>query len=100
MVKNLFCIQDPVGMTVFTFTVTSSGYFDPKGSTITFSTGESNGQTYLQQKANAPGGNPLAPPIAEITWEEQAQNLSNAVGGSYICQTSIWDDIAGTDGAC
>lgn len=89
-----------VTSTSFKFTVTSNNYFDPRGSTITFSTGQSGGNIYLQQKANAPGGNPLAPPIAEITWEGQAQKLSNGVGGSYICYTSIWDEIAGTVGAC
>jgi RHS repeat-associated protein len=89
-----------VTSTSFTFTVTSNGYFDNKGSTITFSTGEQNGQVYLQQHANAPGETPLVTPIAQDTWEEQAQNLSNTLHGSYICQTSILDMIAGTVGDC
>jgi hypothetical protein len=90
--------------TSFTFDVVSKGYFDPPGSTITFSTHESHGEVYLQQHAVADGAgiasNIIGPELAEITWESQAANLSRNRNGTYICQTSIWDEISGTVGAC
>jgi hypothetical protein len=40
-----------VSDTSFTFTVIGDGYFDAKGATITFSTCETGGATYLEQTA-------------------------------------------------
>ena len=76
-----------VTSTSFTFTVASHGYFDAPGATILFSIYEKSGNDYLQQTANAPNTNGLegilAPIIANVDWQKQASNLSNAVGGDY-----------------
>ena len=74
-----------VTKTSFTFEVVSSGYFDPVGSTITFSTHDRNGQIVLRESANAPRANPLinvvAPSLAADTWGTLGDNLSAATGG-------------------
>lgn len=69
--------------TSFTFTVCSSGYFDPPGSTITFSLTQNHGELYLHQKAQAPSSwffDLIAPQIAQLTWRDQATNLQNYLG--------------------
>lgn len=69
-----------VSPTSFTFTVSSGGYFDPKGSTITFSTISEKGMTYLQEHADAPQLNPfnnlMAPEFAKSTWSGLADNIN------------------------
>ena len=78
-------VDDVTDLTI-AFTVVGKGYFDPVGSQITFSTYNaigSNGQcdTFLQQYGNAPDANPLsnliAPRLAGVSWNQQAQNLFN-----------------------
>ncbi len=68
--------------TAFTFT-TLEGHFDTPGSTITFTIYEdTNGNIHLEHYGKAiPSKEPssiylLAPYIAKITWDEQADNLS------------------------
>jgi hypothetical protein len=77
-----------VTSTSFTFTVSKNGYFDPKGSQITFSTFESHGDDYLEQTANAPKAsgifNAIGPTFANYDWQVQAANLSSAVDGNYF----------------
>jgi len=92
-----------VTSTSLKFTVTSKGYFDPPGSTISFSTSESGGQVYLQQTANAPDAgtlsNVVAPPVAKNTWANQASNLQNAVlGGSTCNDNAFWQVVSGITG--
>ncbi len=76
-----------------TFTVTSNHYFDPAGSTITFSTSQSNGNVYLSQTANAPGAgtlsNLIAPTLAAETWQNQASNLTYSMAGVGTCHENI-----------
>jgi hypothetical protein len=64
-----------------TFTVISKGYFDDRGSTITFSTFVRHGDLYLSQTARstaAPIINFGAPPGAWLMWQYQADNLRGA----------------------
>jgi hypothetical protein len=87
-----------VTSTSFTFKVTSTHYFDPKGSTITFSTSESDGEDYLHQYGNAPEAgtksNLSSPTVAAETWMTQASNLSDALAGSPdYCHQSLADTI-------
>lgn len=63
------------------FTVTSNGYFDPPGSSITFSTFSRNGFVYLQQEASVSQANlrvaaGVDAGLAFNTWSQQAANLS------------------------
>jgi len=88
---------DNVTATSFTFKVTSKGYFDPPGSTITFSTGEHDGQTYLEQTASAPDAgtlsNVMAPPVATQTWTDQASNLESAMAGGSTCNDNAAESV-------
>jgi len=66
------------------FTVVSDGYFDPKGSQVTFSTRTENGKIILTQTASAQ--NAFIPVRLGIwagqsraLWEEQADNLSEMI---------------------
>jgi RHS repeat-associated protein len=71
--------------TSFRFTVTSQGYFDSPGSTITFATSESRGNLYLSQHGVAQS-TAFLPWVgvhagyAELQWEKQADNLANLLG--------------------
>jgi RHS repeat-associated protein len=69
-----------------TFTVVSKGYFDDRGSTITFSTFVSHGNLYLRQTAqsvSAPIVNFGAPAGAWLMWQYQSDNLRGATWRNY-----------------
>jgi RHS repeat-associated protein len=64
-----------------TFTVVSNGYFDERGSTITFSTFVSHGNLYLRQTAKSVSASIVnfgAPLAAWLMWQYQADNLRGA----------------------
>jgi len=67
--------------TEFQFTVSRKGYFDPVGSRITFNTYNSGGDVWLAQHGYAPKNhgllNRLAPLVAGLEWDQQAQNLAD-----------------------
>lgn len=71
------------------FTVASEGYFDSPGSTIEFSTYQgADGEIYLQQVANAYGGQVQVGAGAALGagfpgWDKQANSLANAMNGLY-----------------
>lgn len=87
-------LVENVTPTSFSFSVVSKHYFDPPGSTITFSTSASGGDLYLTQCANAPKANwffnAVAPPIARIDWEAQAVNLNHALGLTEPGYMQVW----------
>jgi hypothetical protein len=69
----------------FKFTVTSHGYFDGPGSTITFSASQQNGSLYLSQhgvSTSTATGPWVAVQIgfAKLTWSRQALNLQGVLG--------------------
>jgi hypothetical protein len=78
-----------VGVTAESFTFEAlQGHIDLAGSTIQFLVGVGVGcTTFLEQYANAPGAAPLVdldfPDIAHVLWSYQAENLADAVGGTY-----------------
>ncbi len=86
-----------VTSTSFTFDVKSSDYFDPPGSKITFSTGESHGQTYLQEYGDAPNENAssdvVAPQLAKSAWSDLADNLTSVMGDEGACNDSFLQSI-------